>query len=238
MASCNDVQSWLGEYLDGGLDDTAALDIREHLADCADCRELQETLESIVTAIEPIRGIEPPPYLEAEIAASPCRRWLGLLHQAVDRDISQPNLERLLSHLESCETCRSAWADLTLIHQVGEALVAPQHVLDRCISVRRRIFSRPVLSRRAATAAAYVLAVLASLMIGNPVSIARSPTVQRVTETVTTEVNHAAEQGRSELKVMLWRAWQWTEKQADAARGLFQTDDSDPDSKAEQGAKQ
>ena len=162
-----------------------------------------------------------------------------MLHQAVDRDISEHNLERLLSHLESCEACRRAWNDLSLIHQVGEALIPPQHLLDSCISVRRKILRRPVLSRRAATAAAYVLAVLASLMIGNPVSIARSPTVQRVTETVTTEVNYVAEQGRSEFKVMLWRAWQWTEKQAAAARELFQSDDRDNDPhEAEQGAKQ
>jgi hypothetical protein len=236
MASCRDVHDRIGEFLDGMLDEATFRDFEDHLVDCADCRELRETLDAIAASIAPIQGIEPPSHLESDIAASPCRRWLGLLHRAVDRDISKRNLERLLKHLDSCETCRGAWNDLTLIHQVSDVLIPPPHLTDRCISVRKKMLSRPVLGRRAATAAAYVLAVLASLMIGNPVSIARSPTVQRVTETVTVEVSNVAEHGRGELKVMLWRAWQWTDRQVTAVREVFRSDDTDNASVEEQGA--
>jgi predicted anti-sigma-YlaC factor YlaD len=234
MGTCDRIRHLLGLVTDGELTDDERRELDRHLDECEDCRELHSSLTLIADAIPPLDQLEPPDHLEADLSASPCRRWLGLLFQAVDREISQHNLERLLTHLESCESCTRTWNDLTLIHQVSDALEPPPNFVDRCIDVRRRIFQRPIISRRAVTAAAYLMAVLASLLIGNPVSVARSPVVQKVTDTVATEVNEAAEQGRGEVKVMLWRAWRWADRKLDAVQSLIGRD-TDDNSVADQG---
>ncbi len=243
MISCDEIRNLLGDHAEDTLSPDQRCRVDDHLETCEECRELRQTLDLIAQTIPDLDLLEPPSHLAGDLSASPCRRWLGLLFQAVDREISQYNLERLLSHLESCESCTRTWNDLTLMHQVGQAMEPPSGFVQRCINVRSRLFQRPVISRRAVTAAAYLMAVLASLLIGNPVSVARSPVVQRVTETVATEVNQAAEQGRGEIKVMLWRAWQWTGRSLDAIENFVRADHSDSDqtdddSAGEQGEKQ
>jgi predicted anti-sigma-YlaC factor YlaD len=235
MLRCEQARDLLGQLLEATLPDEARLTLDEHLGGCAECRETLEALRMIADVLPSLGGLEPPPQLANDLAASPCRRWLGLLHQAVDHEIDSRQLERLLAHLDGCEACRQAWQDLTLIRQVSDALEPPPGLIERCIGARRRIVRRPVLSRRAATAAAYLLAVLASLMVGNPVSIARSPVMQRVTTAVSSEVTNVAEQGRGEVRVMLWRAWQWTERQLSTIAELVRPGDSDDASTPQQG---
>lgn len=225
MLSCTDARELFGLLLDGELEEPVALEVREHLAGCEDCAGLYEAMEQVSDSGAWLAGAKPPEHLAADLQASPCRRWLGLLFQAVDREISQPNLERLLSHMESCPSCLAAWQDLTLIHQVGEATEPPAHLLKHCIAAREgRRLMRPILSRRMATAAAYVLAVFTSVIIGNPVTLARNPTVERVTQAVTAEVAEAADQGRGEARMMLWRAWKWGGERLEAVRGLLTKD--------------
>lgn len=229
MLSCTDARELFGLLLDGELEEPFGLEVREHLAGCEDCAGLYEAMEQVSASGAWLAGAQPPDNLADDLQASPCRRWLGLLFQAVDREISQPNLERLLSHMESCPSCLAAWQDLTLIHQVGEATVPPAHLLKHCIAAREgRKLMRPVLGRRMATAAAYVLAVFTSVIIGNPVTLARNPTVERVTQAVTAEVAEAANQGRGEARMMLWRAWKWGESRLEAVRG-FLTKDAEND---------
>jgi predicted anti-sigma-YlaC factor YlaD len=178
--------------------------------------------------------LEPPEHLGADLQASPCRRWMGLLFQAVDREISQHNLERLLTHLEACPICRRAWQDLTLIHQVSEAMEPPPYLVNLCIRARvKRPVMRPILNRRMATAAAYLLAVVTSLIIGNPVTLARSQagtTVGRVVDVVSAEVSEAAEEGRGEARIMLWRVWKWGERKVEAVRDFVSKSDENNDS--------
>jgi predicted anti-sigma-YlaC factor YlaD len=235
MSACEQARELLGRLLEGELADEERQAIEQHLAGCAECRETRETLELVRAVLPSLEELEPPPQLAYDLAASPCRRWLGLLHQAVDHEIDNRHLERLLSHLAGCAACRQAWNDLTLIRQVSDALEPPPGLLERCIEARRRVIRRPVLSRRAATAAAYLMAVLASLMVGNPVSIARSPVVQRVTTAVSSEVSEVTEDGKGEVRVMIWRAWQWAERQLAAIADVVQRDDADDTSNPEQG---
>ncbi len=213
MLSCTDARDLLGLYLEDELEEEVACTVRDHVAECGECAELAETMAGIIDLGSGLAEIEPPPSLAADLSASPCRRWLGLLFQAVDREISQHNLERLLTHLEACPSCRRSWQDLTLIHQVGEAMAPPSYLVSKCIRAReKRPRVRPILNRRMATAAAYVLAVLTSLVIGNPVTLARSQagtTVGRVAEAVSAEVSGVAEHGRGEARIMLWRVWKW-----------------------------
>ena len=82
-------------------------------------------------------------------------------------------------------------------------------------------------------AAAYAIAVLTSLTIGNPVSIARSPVVQRVAETVTSGVTEVAEESRGELRVIIWRAWQWGNRRLEMVRNLLQPEEGQIDEQIE-----
>ena len=231
MLSCTDVRDLLSLYLDGELEEEKACAVRDHLADCRECTELAETIELTSGAGATLAGLEPPDHLAGDLKASPCRRWMGLLFQAVDREISQHNLERLLTHLEACPSCRRAWQDLTLIHQVSEAMEPPPHLVNLCIRAReKRPGVRPILNRRLATAAAYLLAVLTSLIIGNPVTLARS---QAVANVVTAEVSDVAEQGRGEARIMLWRVWKWGERKVEAVRDFVSKSDEQDGSTAD-----
>lgn len=225
MSGCTDVRELLGPYLEGELEEEQAGRVREHLTGCEECAGILETLEGIVDAGTSLGELEPPDRLRSDLASSPCTRWLGLLFQAVDREISEHNLERLLSHLEGCPSCRRTWQDLTLIHQVSNAMEPSEYLLKQCIAAReKRPQVRPILNRRMATAAAYFLAVLTSLVIGNPVTLARSgagEAVGRVAEAVSTGVGEVTENGRGEARIMLWRVWKWGERQVQAVRELI-----------------
>jgi len=237
MFGCTDIRDLLSLYLEGELEEEQAITVREHLAECEDCAGIMETLESIVEAGSALDDLEPPDHLLADLASSPCTRWLGLLFQAVDREISQHNLERLLTHLEACPSCRRTWQDLTLVHQVSDAMEPSQYLLKRCIAAReKRTEARPLLNRRMATAAAYLLAVLTSLVIGNPVTLARSgagDAVGRVAEAVSTEVSGVAESGRGEARIMLWRVWKWGERKVEAVRDFVSGDEQENQSESD-----
>jgi predicted anti-sigma-YlaC factor YlaD len=235
MSRCEDIRERLSAFVDGELEARDALEVEQHLAECIECADLGHGLDFLTETAALLRNLEPPTRLAADIAASPCRRWLGLLVSAMDRDIDDHNLERLLGHLEACPSCTRIWTDLALVHQVGDALVPPAGLAERCAAVRRRLKIPPIISRRAAVAAAYVLAVVASLVVGNPVSIARSPVVQRMASTVSDEVNLVAEGGRGEIRVMMWRAWRWGNRQAAAIREMLSLDRDDSDTPTDQG---
>jgi predicted anti-sigma-YlaC factor YlaD len=242
MSGCTDVRELLSHYLEGELEEEQAVMVGEHLAVCEDCAGIVETLESIVDAGSALDELEPPDHLLSDLASSPCTRWLGLLFQAVDREISQHNLERLLTHLEACPSCRRTWQDLTLVHQVSDAMEPSEYLLKRCIAAReKRPETRPLLNRRMATAAAYFLAVLTSLVIGNPVTLARSgagDAVGRVAEAVSTEVSGVAESGRGEARIMLWRVWKWGERKVEAVRDFVSKDDPEKEPKSESSAEE
>lgn len=247
MDRCTEIRELLSLHLEGDLEEEQRIQVDEHLAACAECAELADGVAEIIGAGAALNDLEPPSGLEDDLSSSPCRLWLGLLFQAVDHEISQRNLERLLTHLEACPSCRRTWQDMTLIHQVGEAMEPSQYLLKSCINARvRRPKTAPILNRRLATAAAYLLAVMTSLIVGNPVTLARSravPAVERVAEVVTNEVTEVAQSSRGEVRVMMWRAWKWGEDKAEAIRsfiagdGTENEDDTDTeDDPADQGA--
>jgi len=224
VSRCDEIRELLSARLEGELDAATAAAVAEHLADCRNCAELAETMADIAATTLVVRETQAPPELEDRITASPCQLWLRLLFRAVDRELPESSLARLLEHLEACDDCRRTWNDITLIHQVGEALTPPEELTRRCIARTTRPAARMV-SARAATAAAYVLAVLTSLLVGNPVSLARhqaTQTVQQVGDVASSAVSIVTDDGRGELRVMLWRTWQWGARQVEAAKKLLE----------------
>jgi len=221
MSACTEIRDLFGAVLDHEASQAEAERVRVHVAGCPECAELFEAMAMVTDAGRIMAEVEPPPHISAEIAASPCRRWLGLLYQAVDREISQHNLDRLLTHLDQCPACRQTWHDLTLVHQVGDAMEPPNHLASACIQVRNAVTRIAVLPRRTATAAAYVLALLATIAVGNPVIIAQemqSVAVQRVTQAAS-GVSEVAADGRGEARVALWRTMRWGQSKIDTVRG-------------------
>lgn len=224
MTRCDELRELLPSFAYGELGPEEAAVVIEHLDGCPECRAMVEALGYVAGGAGQLRSLTPPDGLALEIGANPCRRWLRLLFAAVDHELPEDQLERLLSHLEGCPACRSSWADLTLIHQVGEALIPPPGLAERSATPTRWRLPRRVLGVRTATAAAYLLAVLTSLLVGNPVSLARyqaSQAVGQMTSTIHTEVAEAASSGQGELKIMLYRVWRWGSRQADALKHLL-----------------
>jgi predicted anti-sigma-YlaC factor YlaD len=216
--TCTELRELFPAVLENEAGEAEIERVRAHIDGCAECAALFEAMGMVVGAGAFLADVEPPPQLADELASSPCRRWLGLLYQAVDREISPANLERLLTHLESCTSCRQVWHDLSLIHQVGEAMAPPNHLLQKCIMVRNAVARIAVLPRRTATAAAYILALLASVAIGNPTIIAQdlhSAATEQVAKAAS-GVSEVAAEGRGEARVALFRAMQWGERKINA----------------------
>jgi len=236
--TCIDIRDLFAAVLEHEAAEAEVEQVRAHINECAECAELYDAMTMVVGAGEFLSDLVPPPHLGGELASSPCRRWLSLLYQAVDREISPVNLERLLPHLESCPSCRRVWHDLTLIHQVGDAMAPPNYLLQKCIKVREAVARITILPRRTATAAAYILALLASLAIGNPTIIAQdlhSAATERVSMAAT-GVSEVAANGRGEIRVALWRAMRWGEGKIDAVRGFVDRLRNDDDNAGEAAA--
>ncbi len=229
--ACSELRTRLALLLEDELAAAESRALAEHLDGCAGCRELADLMGSLRAAGQAAgAALVPPARLRARLAGSPCERWLALMFQAVDHELPADGLGRLVDHLESCPSCHRAWDDLTLIHQVGAALVPRDGLASACATVRRRPPHRQILGRRTAIAAAYVLAVLTSLAIGNPVTTARMPAtaaVHTMAAGLSANFEEVAADSRGEVKVMLWRAGRWVERQVERARELLGLDDPD-----------
>ena len=211
MKNCENWQELFGQALEEGPDSLPGF--REHLEECALCRDLFGEYLTLFGGPPMLAGLEAPGGLAEEVAGSPCTRWLRKLFAAVDRTLPEEELAELFEHLESCTECRGVWSDLSLMHQAGAALKPPGTLLNCCLRHEQPRQIQPVLGRKTASAAAYFLAVLASLVIGNPVTFARysqtTATVRHITAAVSPELSQAVRSGRGEFRVMLWRCLRW-----------------------------
>lgn len=214
MKSCEDYRGLFSEALEGGSEVKATL--QAHLERCEDCRRLFDEFSSLFSGPALLDGLPAPEQMSVELVASPCTRWLRRLFSAIDRELPEEELGELFEHLESCPDCRRAWGDLSLIHQLSDAIQAPESLVQLCLRHEAPRRFRQVLGRKTASAAAYFLAVLASLVIGNPVSFARysqaTATVQQLRSVVSPEVSEVARSGRGELRLMLWRSLRFGQK--------------------------
>lgn len=227
MNRCDEIRGLFSAYLEGGLDDTGRTTVREHLAQCPDCAELMATLRMVIETGTEVQSIEPPASIIGTIGSSPCSRWLSMLFKAADHELPAEALPRLLEHLESCSTCRRTWDDLTLMHQVQNVLEPPPGLAEKCGSVpfkQRRRMPHRVMGIRTATAAAYLLAILTTLAVGNPVTLARNEAggvLHQTRAVVHHGIERLASDGKGELRLMVWRAWQWGERQVRIVRDVL-----------------
>jgi predicted anti-sigma-YlaC factor YlaD len=216
MRSCEDFRSIFSDLLEEEVDTAVRELFEQHLRECRACKSLWDEFLGLFGGEFLLQTLDPPDGLLDGLTASPCSRWLRMLFAAIDRELPEEQLGDLFEHLEACPDCRRVWGDFSLIHQAGEALQPSSGLVEicRCHEAPSRI--RPVLGRKTATAAAYFLAVLASVVIGNPVTFARysqaSTTVQQLRSVVVPEVSEVARTGRGEFRVILWRALRFGEE--------------------------
>lgn len=232
MTRCSEIRVVLDQWLEGTLDSTTAAVVEQHVATCASCHDETEVVRLILTTSADVRTLQPPAGLEATIASSTCQRWQTLMFQALDNLLPEDALERVIEHMDRCPDCRRVWADLTLVRQAGEALRPPAELAQRCVSVRRRRQKAPV-GLRTAAAAALVLAVLTSFLLGNLMTNGKSS--EQVLHTAVGEsVTQVADTNISNLRLMVWQAWHWIGRQLDAADTFFVgTDAKDSEKDAE-----
>ncbi len=230
MSGCDEIRGLFSAYVEGELDAHDQARVRAHLAGCPDCSSLLETFNMVIATGQEIRSIEPPSSIADTIGSSPCSRWQSCLFDATDRNLPADVLPRLLEHLESCPACRQTWDDLTLIHQVQAAITPPPGLAETCCAVpfrQRRRRPRRVMGIRTATAAAYLLAIVTTLTVGNPVTLARNEAggVIRHTRTaVHYGFDRLVSNGKGELRLAIWQVWQWGERQVHVVRSVLGVD--------------
>lgn len=219
MSSCDRFRDLLVPWVDGELSDEDSRAVATHVDACPSCAGLVEALRSVNEATKGFRELEPPTDIGRRIAADPCKPWLALLFAALDGELPEDDLERLLEHMETCAGCRAVWSGLAVGTEL-QHLTPPARLIRRCAQVPHRREWRPLPGARTAAAAAFVLAALVSLLLGNPVSLARQG-ASSLTKSVHNEVREAADDGRGELRLAMWNVWQWGRSTMSSVTGVF-----------------
>ena len=181
MSTCDRVL----ERLDDALAGTLPAELSAHVAGCAACRDAVERARLVAGAPGPLGGLRAPDSLVSRIAAMPrlalgCERVVEGFDDALDGRLEGAERRAFVDHLRSCPACQAGWEAFATLRQVGAATrvaddrlaalaVHPSARLD----VRRR---KKLVDLRLATAAAYLVAALTVMLIGNPGTIARAGT--------------------------------------------------------------
>ncbi len=204
-----------------------ARSVEKHLEECVECRLLGEELRRIRRDLEPIRDLDPPTHLEEGLSGSACSRWRRVLFTALDGELPEEELPALLEHLDDCPDCSGVWTALSALRQVGPSLAPPPGLALRCQRIPWVVRRRRIPGARAALAMAYVLAVAVSLLLGNPVALARrevQTAADRVGQRVENHVQAVEDEGRGEFRLLVWRIWRMGERTATAVQKIFEND--------------
>ncbi len=218
------IRELLPAWAAGELEAAESQAVERHLESCPECRELADRLAAIQAAVEPLRDPEPPRALTADLTSTACERWRLLLFSAMDGAVDEDELEPLLEHLDNCPTCTAVWTALTTARSVLAPLQPPPRLLERCRRIPWAARRRRIPGVRTAAAAAYVLAVAVSLLLGNPVTLARqemSTAARSVGRTVEAQVQEVKEDGRGELRLVVWKIWRFGEHTVDAIHRIL-----------------
>lgn len=117
MASCNDIQPRLSDWIDGQLDNAAHVDVAAHLESCPACRDLARDLTRVRDTARALGPLQPPDHVWLEVAgqmhvdrggAAPKRlmppvsrqslvQWVGLLAALIVITVGAFTFERLRS---------------------------------------------------------------------------------------------------------------------------------------------
>lgn len=182
MTACDLLRQDLEAAVAGELDPELA----RHLEECADCRDAVRRAARCEEGGAMLHIVRAPAELKAKLKAMArlpheCEQALEWFSPALDGELDAAGQRQLLGHLRDCRTCQAAWEAMATLREVGSLTQLPKgvrhalavHPRER-ISVRRR---RRPFDLRLVTAAAYLLAALTVLLIGNPAQIAKASNV-------------------------------------------------------------
>lgn len=158
-------------------------ELAAHAQSCDDCREAVARAQGLAEAGHAVRGVRAPAELVGRLKDMrrlplACEHATELISAALDGELSPAGREELVAHLHACPACQTAWEALATLQEVGRVTrVAPRLRARLALHPRNRIDARRrprIFDLRLATAAAYLVAAMTVMLIGNPASIARA----------------------------------------------------------------
>lgn len=158
-------------------------DLAAHAHGCEGCREALARAQGLEEAGHAVRGIRPSAELVARIKTLhrlplACEHAIASINEALDGELDMAGREALLGHLHGCPACQTAWEALATLQEVGRTTaVAPRLRARLVVHPRTRVERRRrprFFDLRLATAAAYLVAAMTIMLIGNPATIARA----------------------------------------------------------------
>jgi hypothetical protein len=179
MRSCDELLA----FLETGDPDRLPEALARHAAGCDDCREALDRLRGLAEGAAALARVHAPHELVERLRRMPrlaaeCERAQELLAGALDGELDEAGRHDLMGHLHGCAGCRAAWEAFATLREVGrDTRVRPRLRAVAALPPRQRIEGRRRLAffdLRLATAAAYLLAALTVMLIGNPASLARA----------------------------------------------------------------
>jgi hypothetical protein len=157
--------------------------LERHVADCQACREALDRIRGLADGAAALTRVRAPQELLERLRRMPrlpadCERAQELLGGALDGELDEAGRRDLMGHMYGCAGCRGAWEAFATLREVGRDTHArPRLRAVAALPPRQRIEGRRRLAffdLRLATAAAYLLAALTVMLIGNPASLARA----------------------------------------------------------------
>ena len=179
MRPCDQILEQLDAAVNGSLPDELAA----HLKSCASCQAAVARAQGLDEAARVLSEAHAPAALVARLKTLPrlapaCEEALILVDAALAGDLEPEGQNTLLQHVNSCDRCRVAWEAFATLREVGIATVASARLRARlAVPTRLRVEPRRQRARvdlRLATAAAYLVAALTVLLIGDPARLARA----------------------------------------------------------------
>jgi hypothetical protein len=179
MTSCDELLA----LLETGDPDRLPPALERHAADCRACGEALDRIRGLADGAAALARVHAPQELLERLRRMPrlpaeCERAQELLGGALDGELDEAGRRDLMGHMYGCPGCRGAWEAFATLREVGrDTRVGARLRAVAALPPRQRIESRRRLAffdLRLATAAAYLLAALTVMLVGNPASLARA----------------------------------------------------------------
>ncbi len=224
MSRCERFREAIPSWAVGELDGDAATAVERHLGSCRECAELARAARTVAETVGPLGRLEPPRAAVERVAGDPCGRWRVQLFSALDAPGPDLEVGRLVEHLDGCAACAAVWEGLVAAREVGRSLHPSGAAVRRAAALPRLATARRVPGLRTVSAAAYALALATALLLGNPVTLARQGAemaASRLGRAVQERVSATADEGRDEVRVLVWRLWRMAGRTAAALADIF-----------------
>ncbi len=223
MKACDE----LLDRLEAGRTELPA-ELAAHAQVCDDCGQALARAQGLDEAGHAVRGLRAPADLVGRIKDMrrlplACEQAIELTSVALDGDLGPAGREELVAHLHACASCGAMWEAMATMQEVGRLTpvgtrlrarlaVHPRHRVD----VRRR---SSLFDLRLATAAAYLIAAMSVVLIGNPASIARASSagVEKAQLYTRAAVENRVDSLARRAKTVVLSAQDWLTDSASAA---------------------